>query len=159
VSQDAQNADSPANAVTSDPVERESFVVDAYDGLPRTLKLGGAVVIIVALAVVLAVWHDFYFHWFQVHTGTVNESGPYYGFWSGFGSDLGEATIVVGIAAAWRHHNCHVKGCARIGRPVPGTPYIACPKHHPAHDGTKRAVSFETLVKAHERAKKENRAQ
>jgi hypothetical protein len=21
-------------------------------------------------------------HWLQVHTGTVNEPGPYYGFWS-----------------------------------------------------------------------------
>jgi hypothetical protein len=29
-------------------------------------------------------------HWFQVHTGTINEPGPYYGFWSGFGSDLEE---------------------------------------------------------------------
>jgi hypothetical protein len=26
-------------------------------------------------------------HWPAVHTGTVNEPGPYYGFWSGFGSD------------------------------------------------------------------------
>jgi hypothetical protein len=26
-------------------------------------------------------------HWLAVHTGTVNEPGPYYGFWSGFGSD------------------------------------------------------------------------
>jgi hypothetical protein len=27
-------------------------------------------------------------HWLAVHTGTVNEPGPYYAFWSGFGSDL-----------------------------------------------------------------------
>jgi hypothetical protein len=27
-------------------------------------------------------------YWLQVHTGTINEAGPYYGFWSGFGSDL-----------------------------------------------------------------------
>ena len=33
-------------------------------------------------------------HWLQVHTGTVNEPGPYYGFWSGFGSDLGEFGIL-----------------------------------------------------------------
>jgi hypothetical protein len=155
MSQDAQNA----SPFADDPVEHESFVEDAYNGLPRSLKLGVAIVVIVVLAIIFAVWHDFYFHWFQVHTGTVNESGPYYGFWSGFGSDLGEATIVVGIAAAWRHHNCHVKGCARLGRPVPGTPYIACPKHHPAHDGVKRAVSLETLIKAHEKAEKEQRAQ
>jgi hypothetical protein len=27
-------------------------------------------------------------YWLQLHTGTINEPGPYYGFWSGFGSDL-----------------------------------------------------------------------
>jgi hypothetical protein len=30
-------------------------------------------------------------HWLAVHTGTVNEPGPYYGFWSGFGSNLTES--------------------------------------------------------------------
>jgi hypothetical protein len=38
--------------------------------------------------------------WLQVHTGTVNESGPYYGFWSGFGSDLEEFGILGAIGAA-----------------------------------------------------------
>jgi hypothetical protein len=38
-------------------------------------------------------------YWLQLHTGTVNESGPYYGFWSGFGSDLEEFGILGGIAA------------------------------------------------------------
>jgi len=33
-------------------------------------------------------------HWLAVHTGTVDEAGPYYGFWSGFGSDLGEAALI-----------------------------------------------------------------
>jgi hypothetical protein len=131
----------------------------AWSQLPRSLKVGTLVVVIVVLAVIFSIWHDFYFHWFEVHTGTVNESGPYYGFWSGFGSDLGEATIFVAIVAAWRHHNCHVKGCPRIGRPVPGTPYVACPRHHPAHEGTGRGVSLETIIKAHEAAKRENRPQ
>ena len=124
-----------------------------YEGIPTWVKLSVLAVIVVAVAVVFGVWHTFYFHWFQVHTGTINESGPYYGFWSGFGSDLGEATIVVGIVATWRHHNCHVKGCARLGRQVPGTPYLACPKHHPDHKGYKRAVSIDEMHGAHERAK------
>ena len=38
-------------------------------------------------------------HWLQVHTGTVNEPGPYYGFWSGFGSDLEEFGILGAIGA------------------------------------------------------------
>lgn len=87
-------------------------------------------------------------HWIEIHTGTVNESGPYYGFWSGFGSDLGELTIVAGILAAYRHHNCHVGGCWRLGKPVEGTAYTACPRHHPAHAGKKRAVSLEAIHKA-----------
>jgi hypothetical protein len=34
-----------------------------------------------------------------VHTGTINESGPYYGFWSGFGSDIEEFGILGAIGA------------------------------------------------------------
>ena len=128
-------------------------LVKEYEGIPTWVKLSVLAVIVVAVAVVFGVWHTFYFHWFQVHTGTINESGPYYGFWSGFGSDLGEATIVVGIVATWRHHNCHVKGCARLGRQVPGTPYLACPKHHPDHKGYRRAVSIDEMHGAHKRAK------
>jgi len=52
--------------------------------------------------------------WLQVHTGTVNESGPYYGFWSGFGSDLEEFGILGAIGAAIyqlvKKYNCHEPG-------------------------------------------------
>jgi hypothetical protein len=37
-------------------------------------------------------WHEF-FPWFLHVTGTTNESGRWYAFWSGFGSDIGEITI------------------------------------------------------------------
>jgi hypothetical protein len=130
----------------------EASVATWFDNIPRGLKLGIAFVIVATLAIVFATWHDFYFHWFEVHSGTVNESGPYYGFWSGFGSDIGEATIIVGIVTVYRHHNCHVKGCAHLGRRVDGTPYVACPKHHPDHQGGKRSISFEELKAAHRKA-------
>jgi hypothetical protein len=135
------------------PTETTPGVVEVYDEMTPLAKLLVLIAIVAALAVALALFHDAFWHWFEVHTGTVNESGPYYGFWSGFGSDIGEATLVVGVAAAWRHHNCHVKGCPRLGRPVEGTPYIACPKHHPAHEGKKRAVSLSTIHLAHRMAK------
>lgn len=90
-------------------------------------------------------WFAALWHWVEVHTGTVNESGPYYGFWSGFGSDIAELAIVGGIVQMVRHHNCHVKGCLRLGRPVSGTPYVACPKHHPDHKGSKRGVEESEL--------------
>ena len=74
-------------------------------------------------------WHALQ-HWLAVHTGTVNESGPFYGFWSGFGSDLGELTIVGAIIGTYKHHNCGTKRCWRIGKtPVEGTPYKTCHKH------------------------------
>jgi hypothetical protein len=105
------------------------------------------------LAVLLTIFRRTAFHWFEVHTGIVNTGGPYYGFWSGFGSDLGEATLLAGALTMWRHHSCHVRGCAHLGRTVEGTPYLACPKHHPAHRGAKRGVSLESLLHAHEHAK------
>ena len=138
--------------VTAELDSEEAGLVATYDGLSWRVKLMALAVVVIAIAVVLGVWHNFYFHWFEVHSGTVNESGPYYGFWSGFGSDVGEATIFVGIVATWRHHNCHVRGCARIGRPVPGTPYLACPRHHPEHQGYKRSVPLEEIHGAHQRA-------
>lgn len=159
------DASESAGAVNESDDSGESGVIDTaetgliaeYEGIATWVKLGVLAVIVVAVAVIFGVWHTFYFHWFQVHTGTINESGPYYGFWSGFGSDLGEATIVVGIIATWRHHNCHVKGCARLGRQVPGTPYLACPKHHPDHKGYKRGISLSELHGAHQKAKQSSK--
>jgi hypothetical protein len=68
--------------------------------------------------------------------GIDNESGRWYAFWSGFGSDLGELGIVGAILASlgawWHRHNCHVDGCRKIGRhKVEGTEWVVCQGHHP----------------------------
>lgn len=64
--------------------------------------------------------------------GVINEGGKGYGFWSGFGSDLGEIAIIGAVYAAFRRHNCHVRRCWRIQRhAVEGTPWVVCRKHHP----------------------------
>lgn len=74
-------------------------------------------------------------HWLAIHTGTLNEPGGYYGFWSGFGSDIGEVALIGAVVAMYRKHNCHVKGCWRIAHfPIEGTPFIVCRKHHPKID-------------------------
>lgn len=87
-------------------------------------------------------------HWIEIHTGTVNESGPYYGFFSGFGSDLGEVTILGVIVTGYRHVNCHSKGCFRIARhPVEGTPYKVCRRCHPTIDN--KPVTREMIHAAH----------
>ena len=94
-----------------------------------------------------------FLHWLAVHTGTVNESGPFYGFWSGFGSDLGELALIGAIVTGYRHVNCHVKGCPRIGHhPVEGTPYRVCRRHHPAMSD--KFPTVEDIHAAHRAAKK-----
>jgi len=81
-------------------------------------------------------------HWFEVHTGTVNEPGPYYGFWSGFGSDLTEfaiiGTIATGVYQLVKRYNCHYPGCWRVGNhPAAGGQFSLCYLHHPDYQGKK----------------------
>jgi hypothetical protein len=103
-------------------------------------KVGLRLLIVLVLAgvVLLIVFFDFLRHWTAIHTGTVYSSNSpiYYNFWSGFGSDLGEATLIgavsVGVYTVVRKANCHAKGCWRIGHyPLEGTPYHLCTHHHP----------------------------
>jgi len=64
-------------------------------------------------------------HWL----GIDNESGRWYAFWSGFGSDVSEFALLGAIYGMLRKHNCHSRGCWRIGRHVVGgTPW--CDRHH-----------------------------
>lgn len=69
-------------------------------------------------------------HLFLHYTGSDNVSGPWYGFWSGFGSDIGEVTLIGVVVAGYRHRNCHVKGCWRLGHPDPEHGHPACRHHH-----------------------------
>ena len=49
--------------------------------------------------------------------------------WGGFLSCISEFTLVGGMIALYRKHNCHSGGCWRIGRHVvDGTPW--CDHHH-----------------------------
>ena len=57
---------------------------------------------------------------------------------------LADITLIGGALAILRRHNCHVKGCWRIGRhPVRGTTYIVCRKHHPDDSPTAERVLAE----------------
>jgi hypothetical protein len=70
-------------------------------------------------------------HWLESFLGMTNLSAPAYGFWSGFGSDIAEFAILGGVIQMYRRHNCHTKGCWRVGRHlVEGTPW--CNLHHQA---------------------------
>lgn len=98
-------------------------------------------------------WHVLQ-HWLAVHTGTVNESGPYYGFLSGAGSDIGEVTLLGAIIAGYRHHNCHTRHCWRLAKhDVDGTQYRVCRKCHPTI--ADKAPTRAEIHAAHHAAKKE----
>jgi hypothetical protein len=76
---------------------------------------------------------NFFLHWLAVHSGTDAPGDHWYNFWSGFGSDLGEVTLLSLIVAGFRHVNCHTKGCPRIGRyevVVNGQKYKVCRTCH-----------------------------
>lgn len=66
-------------------------------------------------------------------TGSNNTSGNQYGFWSGFGSDLGEIAIIGSLLAVYKHHNCAVARCPRIAHrkyEIKETKQYTCHKHH-----------------------------
>lgn len=68
---------------------------------------------------------------FQHAVGIDAPGSRAYNFWSGFGSDLGEITIVGGLVAMYRQHECHQDGCHRVGK-FPFEQYKLCRKHHPS---------------------------
>lgn len=119
-------------------------------------RIQGALLVIAlaALAYGVYLWNIDHFHlgyWLQVHTGTINEPGPYYGFWSGFGSDIGEATIVTAVFSTVAHsarvNNCEVHGCWRLGRHATAAGHKVCRKHHPDD-----VLTAEQVVTAHNEA-------
>ena len=122
----------------------------------------GIVVLILVIALIIAFFGAVR-HWFAIHTGTLH-GGPdiYYNFWSGFGSDLGEATLIsavsIGVYTGVRKVNCHTKGCWRIGHhPLDGTPYILCKHHHP--NVPNHGATHEVILAQHQKYKLEKDAE
>jgi hypothetical protein len=128
----------------------------------RAVWVAGLIVVIVLVALLIA-FIGALRHWFALHTGTLH-GGPdlYYNFWSGFGSDLGEATLIsavgIGVYTGVRKVNCHTKGCWRIGHHLlEGTPYILCKHHHP--DVPNHGATHEDILAQHHKFKAEKAAQ
>lgn len=68
-------------------------------------------------------------HWLSHWVGADNPSGAIYLFGSGW---FANAAFLSAPLVVLRKHNCHAKGCWRIGRfPVEGTAYALCRKCHP----------------------------
>src|SRR3984885_2139734 len=121
-----------------------------------------AVLLVIGIAFLIA-FFDALRHWLALHTGTLH-GGPdlYYNFWSGFGSDLGEATLItavgIGVYTGVRKVNCHSKGCWRIGHhALEGTPYILCRHHHPGVPSG--GATHEHILEQHRKYKEAQHAQ
>lgn len=70
--------------------------------------------------------------WLYHLFGLGNLSGPWYGFWSGVGSDISEAFPVIGLAyVSVRRSNCEIHGCWRLGRHSTAAGHHLCRRHHP----------------------------
>lgn len=88
--------------------------------------------------------------------GIDDVSGPWYGFWSGFGSDLSELALVGALLGIIRRHNCRVRWCWRIGHhkltdPDSGAERMLCWRHHPDvhHKNLTRARIAEIQERRH----------
>lgn len=97
-------------------------------------------------------WYHLIQHWFAYQTGSENTNGapPNYNFWSGFGSDIAEVTIIGAMIGIFKKHNCHTRWCFRIGRheftdSATGVTYMLCRKHHPGHEGDKPVTSQQLI--------------
>ncbi len=80
----------------------------------RRIALGVPIAMLIAGLGLLIAFFAAIRHWTALHTGILN-GGPdrYYDFWSGFGSDLGEATPIsavgIGVYTGARKVNCHTR--------------------------------------------------
>jgi hypothetical protein len=118
----------------------------------RQIIVGGLVCAAVAGVILWALHARLVGHWLQVHTGTVNEGGPYYGFWSGFGSDIAEFGILgaigTGLYQLFKKVNCHEPGCWRVGtHPAADGQFMLCYRHHPDYMGKK--PTHELILRLH----------
>lgn len=91
-----------------------------------------------------------FWHGVAVFFGVTNASGTAYLAWSGILSDLGEVTLVAGLIAVYRRHNCHARWCLRVGRhSIDGTPYVVCHRHHPEHATMPKRPTVAFLTQLH----------
>jgi len=87
-----------------------------------------------------AVWQ-----WFLTVSGTNNEAGRWYAWWSGAGADLGYLSVFLLLI---RKHNCEVKGCWRMGRH--GTPPVTTCADHTTRTALSHKATFSRAFRSAE---------
>lgn len=70
-------------------------------------------------------------NWLLHVTGIDTQQSQPYDFWSGIANPLERILeVLVLLALAYYHHNCHVHRCLRWARHQVGS-YRVCKRHHP----------------------------
>lgn len=87
-------------------------------------------------------WIQHVWWWWESHTGTVNEGGPWYGALSGYVGDLPLSGLFItglfGLRHTYKRHECGVNepNCKRIATHEyvdrDGVSHRVCKPHHPA---------------------------
>lgn len=91
--------------------------------------------------------------WAYIHFG-IKGFGPWYGFWSGAGSDMSyltaPVTLCIALAAWYRRNNCEVHTCWRLGRHDTLAGHTVCRRHHPDDKLTHQDVldAHENILRA-----------
>lgn len=85
-------------------------------------------------------------HWLEHLLGIDTQQSPYYDFWSGVAT---QASLLFAAISIYKHHNCRVKWCVRVGKYKVGD-YLVCQKHHPEIN----EVRLEHIMFAHKKGKK-----
>lgn len=147
--------DTPTASTTPSSAEPQTEFPPDNDG-NRLVWLIGILAVVVMFVVILIVSAGIR-NWFALHTGVLKGGpDPYYNFWSGIGSDIGEVTLIsavgIGLYTGVRKVNCHSKRCWRIGHhALEGTPYILCRHHHP--DVPNGGATHEHILSEHHKHK------
>jgi hypothetical protein len=118
----------------------------------RLFGFGGFLIVVAVGVVAWVLKAAIVDRWLAVHTGLDDLSGPWYGFWSGIGSDLAElgliGAVATGVYQMVRKYNCHEPGCWRVGtHPAAGGQFLLCYRHHPDFLGTR--PTHETIERLH----------
>jgi hypothetical protein len=118
----------------------------------RIAGLAAVAAAVLVLAITWLVHRAAVGNWLTVHLGLDDLSGSWYGFWSGFGSDLAElgliGAVATGVYQIVRKYNCHEPGCWRVGtHPAANGQFLLCYRHHPDFNG--RKPTHETIERLH----------
>ena len=121
---DPSTATPPSNQTTASRSASRPAIANAANVGPPEIAPSSSgsrlilVLVLVLIVIVVAIFIALFGpvrHWVALHTGIVH-GGPdeFYNFWSGFGSDLGEATLIsavgVGVYTGVRKVNCQYQG-------------------------------------------------